>query len=253
MSTSRSVLRIGNELAVASSSKHARRYLASKAGTATDSTAPSAQTQSPAITTVYASLLLSRPPLITLTPTELESTYYTYTSSVQHALSNPPSQTNAFYFKSGSLPLRRFQTSQHQYLTDTYGSKLAGAAPDIGDVPSENPVQAFERDHWEKLDSKRGETSLERFPDQEVFCLGNTQAGKWEVPKVQMKQGESLDDAVGRIRGIGGMMDGEHMDSWLVTRKPIGSMKDGQNTVSAYGLRIAHLKVRTYMCQTLMI
>lgn len=230
MSTSRTVLRLGNQVA-ASSSKSARRYLASKAESTSETTTSSSSPEvQPA---VYASLLLSRPPLLTPAPTELESTYYNYTSSIQHALSNPPSQTNAFYFKAGSLPLRRFQTTQHEFLTKTYGEKLAGSALDIGDVPAESPVQAFERDHWVKADSKRGEKSLERHPDQEVFCVvKGGKSGKWEIPKVGLKQGESLDDAIGRIRGVGGMMDGEKMDSWLVTRKPIGSIKNGKETVS---------------------
>lgn len=229
MSTSRTVVRLGNQVAAASSSKSARRYLATKAGSASESTSSSSEVQP----TVYASLLLSRPPLLTPNPTELESTYYNYTSSIQHALSNPPSQTNAFYFKAGSLPLRRFQTTQHEFLTKTYSKELAGSAPDIGDVPAETPVQAFDRDHWVKADSKRGEKSLERHPTEEVFCVvKGDKSGKWEIPKVSLKQGESLDDAIGRIRGIGGMMNGEKMDSWLVTRKPIGSIKSGQETVS---------------------
>jgi large subunit ribosomal protein L46 len=152
---------------------------------------------------------------------------------VQHALSNPPSQTNPFYFKAGSLPLRRFQQSQSEFLQQTYGKELAGPTPDIGDVPRENPVEALSRDHWEKEDSKRGEKSLERFPEEEVYCVVKGSDGKWEVPKVKVEAGESLDEAVGRIRGTGGMMEGQTMDSWLVTRKPIGSLKSDKEIVSS--------------------
>lgn len=232
MSAPRSVLRLSCDVAAASGSRTVggRRSLASQAAStskAKSSTASPASGQP----TVYASLLLSRPPLITPTQSQLESTYYNYTSSVQHALSNPPSQTNPFYFKPGSLPLRRFQQSQHQVLSETYGSELAGSAPDIGDVPAETPVQAFDRDHWVKQDAKRGDKSLERFPEQEVFCVVKDKSGKWEIPRVKLEQGESLDDAVGRIRGVQGWMEGRTMDSWLVTRKPIGSLKSGQDTV----------------------
>jgi hypothetical protein len=158
MSTSRTALRLSADVASTSRSvsRNSRRCLASKAGSATESTTSSSDTP-----TIYASLLLSRPPLLTPTPTALESTYYNYTSSVQHALSNPPSQTNPFYFKAGSLPLRRFQKSQHEYLQSTYGKDLAGPAPEIGEVPAENSVTPFARDHWEQEDSKRGEKSLE--------------------------------------------------------------------------------------------
>jgi large subunit ribosomal protein L46 len=226
MSTSRSAVRLGAD--VASSS---RRYLASQAGANSASS-----TSQP---TVYASLLLSRPPLLTPTPTELESTYYNFTSSIQHAISNPPAQTNAFYFKAGSLPLRRFQQSQYESLKSTYGEKLAGPKPDIGDVPAENPVEFVSRDHWEKEDAKRGEKSLERFPEEEVYCVVKGKGDKWEVPRVKVEVGESLDDAVGRIREVGGMMEGQTMDSWLVTRKPIGSLKSDKEIVSLNNLHIS--------------
>jgi large subunit ribosomal protein L46 len=233
MSTSRTALRLSADVASTSRSvsRNSRRCLASKAGSATESTTSSSNTP-----TIYASLLLSRPPLLTPTPTALESTYYNYTSSVQHALSNPPSQTNPFYFKAGSLPLRRFQKSQHEYLQSTYGKDLAGPAPEIGEVPAENSVTPFARDHWEQEDSKRGEKSLERQPELELYCLVQGKDGKWEVPKVQVEQGESLDDAVGRIRGVGGWMEGQSMDTWLVTRKPIGSLKSDKEIVCRFTL-----------------
>jgi large subunit ribosomal protein L46 len=90
------------------------------------------------------------------------------------------------------------------------------------------------RDHWEKEDSNRGEKSLERQPESEVYCLvkGKDGNGKWEVPRVKVDQGESLDDAIGRIRGVGGFMEGQSMDTWLVTRKPIGSLKSDKEIVS---------------------
>jgi large subunit ribosomal protein L46 len=97
-------------------------------------------------------------------------------------------------------------------------------------------VTPFARDHWEQEDSKRGEKSLERQPELELYCLVQGKDGKWEVPKVQLEQGESLDDAVGRIRGVGGWMEGQSMDTWLVTRKPIGSLKSDKEIVCRFTL-----------------
>lgn len=184
-------------------------------------------------TTLFASLLLSRPPLLTPTPTQLESTYHKYTTSLQHAISNPASQTQNFYFKSGSLPLRRFQASNHAYELSTYGSKIAGKAPELGDIPAETPVVEIARDEWEKKDSARGEKSLERQPEGEVFLLVKGKDSKWGFPRTQVAQGESLEEAVGRIRGVRGQLGGEGMDSWLVTKKPIGSISSASDIVSS--------------------
>ncbi|WWD18045.1 hypothetical protein CI109_102492 [Kwoniella shandongensis] len=179
---------------------------------------------------LIASLLLSRPPLITPTPTPFESAYYSHSQSVQHALSSPlPLE---FYFKSGSLPLRRHLLSDHEYSSKIYGPRIAGSAPDVGgDIPPETEYEILSRDHFENSDAetKRGEKSLERYPEEEVFCLvQQEQNKKWTFPQTQVERLEALDEAVTeKVIGVEGSLGGIGMDSWLVTRKPVGVVKDG--------------------------
>ncbi|KAI9635085.1 uncharacterized protein MKK02DRAFT_43765 [Dioszegia hungarica] len=174
-----------------------------------------------------AALLLSRPPLLTPTPTPLESTYHAYNARLRSALSNPV--PTSFYFKPGSLPLRRFQRSQHASDVEAFGPRLAGKEPDVGDLPAELEVEVMERDHWVKADSERGERSLERMPEDEVYCLVQRE-GRWEFPRTEVKKGEALDEAVKRgLVGVDGEMGGRGMNSWVVTKKPVGVVRQGED------------------------
>lgn len=176
-----------------------------------------------------ASLLLSRNPLLTPSLHPFEKAYYERNFKIRHALSNPVPKD--FYFKTGSLSLRRFQGSEHEMETQWYGEKLAGPAPKIGDVPPEPAHDDVPRDHWAKQDEARGEKSLERRPEEEVYLLVQSK-GKWGFPGQDMQQGEALDEAISRITGTEGSLDGKTMDTWLVTRKPIGVIRDGDKRVS---------------------
>lgn len=183
-----------------------------------------------------ASLLLSRAPLLTRTPSPLAQAYYDRSLKIRHALSNPTA-TN-FYFKPGSLPLRRFQEAEYAKEVEYYGAKLVGKAPDVGDVQPEPELVETARDHWAKADEARGETSLERCPEEELFCLIESK-GKWTFPSTEVKAGEGLDEAVtARITGVDGALQGKSLDTWLVTRKPIGVVRDGEKRV---GWTIHHL------------
>lgn len=194
-----------------------------------------------------ASLLLSRPPLLTPTPTPFETAYYSHSRSIAHALSSPLPLD--FYFKTGSLPLRRHLVAEHAFVSETYGKKLSGKAPDVGDIPPETEYEIIERDRWEKADAKRGEKSLERKPEEEVYCLvlkGKDKEGKWAFPDVQVGKLEALDEAVTRgITGVEGSLGGKGMDSWLVTRKPVGMVKDGESRV-----RTSFLFISCSVCLT---
>ncbi|WVW82195.1 hypothetical protein I302_104201 [Kwoniella bestiolae CBS 10118] len=177
-----------------------------------------------------ASLLLSRTPLLTPTPTELEQTYYAYSRALRHSLSTPlPTE---FYFKSGSLPLRRYLKAEHEYETETYGERLAGGKPEsIGDIPPETEYEVLPRNHWEQQDIKdgKGDKSLERYPEEEVYCLVQDKQKKWVFPSTGVERLQSLDEAVNeRLIGPSGQLDGKGMDSWLVSRKPVGVVRDGE-------------------------
>ncbi|WVR05807.1 hypothetical protein IAU60_002832 [Kwoniella sp. DSM 27419] len=178
---------------------------------------------------LVASLLLSRAPLLTPTPTALEESYYAHSRAVSHALSSPlPLE---FYFKSGSLPLRRHLRSEHEYAESIYGPRLAGSEPDVGDIPPETEYQVLARDHWQNAEGEKakGEKSLERFPEEEVYCLVKGGEGKWTFPNTQVGRLEGLDEAITRgVTGVEGSLGGKGMDSWIVSRKPVGLVKDGE-------------------------
>ncbi|WVQ85453.1 hypothetical protein IAT38_007618 [Cryptococcus sp. DSM 104549] len=191
---------------------------------------PQTRLSSTAPPPLTAALLLSRPPLLTPTPNTFEEAYHAHSRKVEHALSSPlPTE---FYFKGGSLPLRRHLVAEHELVTETYGKEMAGKAPDVGDIPAETEYEVIERDHWEKEDAARGDRSLERKPEEEVFCLVQQKGkdGKWGFPTVQTEPLEGLDEAVTRgITGVEGSLGGKKMDSWLVTKKPVGLIKDGES------------------------
>lgn len=97
-------------------------------------------------------------------------------------------------------------------------------------------MEVLDRDHWVKEDGERGEKSLERMPEEEVYCLVEN-GGKWEFPSADVKKGEALDEAVKRgLVGVDGEMGGNGMNSWVVTRKPVGVIRDGEARVSTSSL-----------------
>ncbi|KAK4688914.1 large subunit ribosomal protein L46, partial [Tremellales sp. Uapishka_1] len=186
-------------------------------------------TSSATLPNLKVSLLLSRSPLLTKTPTPLESAYYAHSTALRLSLSNPiPAQ---FYFKAGSLPSRRFQLLQHARDLATFGERLAGAAPEVGEIQMEPELTVNPRNKWMKEDAERKEKSLERYPEDEVFLMvQNTHRGKWGFPESGVEKGEGLDEAVKRdIIGVDGVLNGKQMDSWLITRKPIGLIKSGES------------------------
>ena len=160
----------------------------------------------------------------------LEKTYLDFNLKLRHALSNPIPER--FYFREGSLGERRFQLSEYEYVKEIYGKELSGPAPKVGDIPPERPVTEFERDHWVKKDEQRGEKSLERCPESEIFCLVQDKSGRWDLPIVTLNQDETLSGSIDRwITGTEGWFDGKTMDTWLVTRKPVGLVKKGDDRV----------------------
>jgi hypothetical protein len=102
----------------------------------------------------------------------------------------------------------------------------------VGDLPAELEVEVMERDHWVKADLERGERSLERMPEEELYCLVQRE-GRWEFPRTDVKKGEALDEAVKRgLVGVEGEMGGRGMNSWVVTKKPVGVVREGEDRVS---------------------
>ena len=138
------------------------------------------------------------------------------------------------FFSQGSLAHRRYQKAAYEREEEIFGPALAGKEPAVGDIPPERPVEVLDRDHWVTADAKRGEGSLERCPDQEVFCMVQEKQGKkWSFPSAEVVQNERLHAVVERLTGVNGVLDGKTMDTWLVTKKPVGHVNQEGQTVSA--------------------
>lgn len=176
--------------------------------------------------------MLSRNPLLQKTPHPLEKAYHDHSFKLRHALSNPVPED--FYFRPGSLPERRFQQAQHDFVVATYGARIAGKAPAVGDIPPERPLDEVDRLKWVKEDEARGEQSLERLPEQELFCLTQDKnSGKWGLPTVLASGKAPLHEVIeSELTGVGGAFDGTGMDTWLVTKKPIGYINENGQRVS---------------------
>lgn len=87
---------------------------------------------------------------------------------------------------------------------------------------------------WVKEDEARGEQSLERLPEQELFCLTQDKnSGKWGLPTVLASGKAPLHEVIeSELTGVGGAFDGTGMDTWLVTKKPIGYINENGQRVS---------------------
>ncbi|WOO78533.1 54S ribosomal protein L17, mitochondrial [Vanrija pseudolonga] len=185
--------------------------------------AASSSTSAPALT---ASVLISRAPLLTPTPHPMAKAYWERSSKLRHAFSNPTN--TSFYFKQGSLPLRRFLESQYETERGYYGEQIAGKKPELGEVQPEPELVELDRDHWAKADAERGDRSLERAPEEEIYLVVESK-GKWTFPSTPLKTGEALDEAVtSRIVGVDGSLGGQTLDTWLVTKKPVGVVVNGE-------------------------
>lgn len=157
--------------------------------------------------------------------------YWERSTKLRHAFSNPTNQS--FYFKHGSLPLRRFLESEYEVERKYYGEEIAGEKPELGEIQPEPELVELGRDHWAKADAERGDRSLERAPEDEIYLVVESK-GKWTFPSTLLKTGESLDEAVtSRIVGVDGSLGGQTLDTWLVTKKPVGVVVNGEARVSA--------------------
>ena len=167
---------------------------------------------------------------------DLESTYRAHNSALRLAISNPLPED--VYFSKGSLAHRRYQRAAYDSELDAFGPAIAGKQPNIGEIPPERPAQLLDRDHWANADLARGERSLERCPDEEVFCLVRSKSEeKWGFPEWKMRHNEGLHSTViDNLTGVNGVMDGKTMDTWLITKKPIGFVRRDQERVSLASL-----------------
>jgi large subunit ribosomal protein L46 len=183
-----------------------------------------AASTSRAVPKLSAALLLSRSPLLTPTPSALETSYYAYSSSLRSALSNPA--PHDFYFKPGSLASRRFLDAQYTRDAATFGERLAGRRPDVGDIPAEAELEPVARDAGDQSEAMVG-----RRGEDEVYLVVQDNAGKWGFLNAPLQQGEALHQAA--VRALGEQL-GDDMDTWLVTRKPIGVATQAEQRVCRF-------------------
>lgn len=131
---------------------------------------------------LYTSLILARAPLLTKTPTPLESSYYAYQSRIQRALSTPfPSE---FYFKKGTLLERRFLAEERVREQAAFGEGFDGeeGAEKLEDVPSEeDEVNFLSREH--EADRKGDVKDLNRQGERNLYLLVKSkEGGSWRFP-----------------------------------------------------------------------
>lgn len=177
---------------------------ASSASAAT--TAPPSSSSSSPPLRLRAAMLLHRSPLLTSTPTPFESAYYTYTSSLRAALSNPAPLD--FFYKKGSLTERRFLKAQYERDVRVFGERLAGRKVDVGDIPEEEGVKLVQRfeddepgsvttgereDQEEEEGTVREKTKVERVGAGDVYLLVKEKStGRWGLPVGSLNGKEAL-------------------------------------------------------------
>jgi large subunit ribosomal protein L46 len=173
-------------------------------------------------------MLLHRAPLLTPTPTPFEQSYYSYTTRLRLALSNPPPLD--FYYKKGSLTERRFMRSQWTREREAFGERLAGKKVDVGDIPAEEEVHLESRTEGdERAVGTEGRTEVERVGAGHVYLfVKDKRTGGWGLPVGGLEGKEALHEAAVRCVTDG---LGKGMDTWLVTRKPIGVIENEGNNV----------------------
>jgi len=132
--------------------------------------------------TLFTSLILARAPLLTPTPTPLESAYYNYQARIHRALSTPfPSE---FYFKKGTLLERRFQAEERVRERAAFGEGFEGeeGAERLEDVPSEeDEVHPLPREH--ESDRIGDVKDLNRQGERNLYLLVQSKEDKsWRFP-----------------------------------------------------------------------
>jgi large subunit ribosomal protein L46 len=154
-------------------------------------------------------MLINRAPLLTPTQSPFKEAYYKYNTDLRLALSNPAPVD--FYFKKGSLTERRFLRAQWQREKATFGDKLAGKQPDVGEIPSEEAVKLNLREQEEDVSGPSEEQAkkLERKGESNLYMLvKDKKSGKWDLPTGSLADGEALHEvSSSRISGKQNFID----------------------------------------------
>lgn len=147
---------------------------------------------------IRSGIVLNRHPILTRTPTPLESAYYAYHSRIQRSLYNPfPSE---FYFKPGSLLQGKFEQEEVKREREAFGrmpwlesstSQKTTPASDI--LNQEDAVTPMARES--EADRTGDVRSLDRQGERNLYLLVTSKAdgqGVWRFPQTDLVGNELL-------------------------------------------------------------
>lgn len=140
------------------------------------------------------SVILTRSPTLSHTPTPFESAYYAYQARLARTLSSPfPSE---FYFKKGSLLERKFNAEERAREAATFGEDFGGLEGEerVEDVPSEeDEVVVLPRES--EADRTGDVKSLNRRGERNLYLLvKDTASGEWRFPQGDANLEQPLHD-----------------------------------------------------------
>ncbi|KAL6947319.1 hypothetical protein ACO0QE_002202 [Hanseniaspora vineae] len=194
-------------------------------------------------------LILSRTPIITKTPTKLESIYYEYQSELEKRLTW--TFPHWYYFKKGTLAEKAYTKLQKKPIFRVPDVFYPRGTPDLkhGRERSEKQVIVLPEDVAEtssdqegaesamlkkivpnsrvtEADQKKDMQSLERALEEHLYLLvKNSSKKSWEFPTFDMSNGSLLHNrAEAGLKEIGG----PHIHTWTVSNTPCKVLQDGQ-------------------------
>jgi len=169
------------------------------------------------------SVILTRSPLLTATPTPFESAYYAYQQRIARALANPfPAE---FYFKKGSVAERRFAIEDREREIAAFGEKARISKRDVEEEKLEEGMRGAEEgsrplERVGEADRTGDVRSLNRMGERSLFLLLKTAGkGAWRFPQGEVLTGEPLHKAAARDLT---QECGPNMQTWIVGRQPVG-------------------------------
>ena len=144
---------------------------------------------------IRSGVVLNRHPILTRTPTPLESAYYAYHSRIQRALHNPfPSE---FYFKPGSLLQGKFEEEEMKREREAFGrmpwleSSSKKSAPTSDILNQDDAVTPMPRES--EADRTGDVKSLDRKGERNLYLLVmNKGDGAWRFPQTDLVGDELL-------------------------------------------------------------
>lgn len=156
--------------------------------------------------TLHTAVILNRSPILTRTPTSLESAYYAYQRRIQRALHNP--FPHEFYFKPGSLLESKFNLEERKRDRKAFGPSFGAdhpLAPGFGVTAQD--LKKFGRDEDETpaprvhASDVNGEVkSLDRKGQRNLYLLieqKTDEAAVWRFPEIAVADNELLHEVGG--------------------------------------------------------